>query len=73
MKPWRELSADTLAVMAELGNFGPTVNVSDRLVKGYMDGKVYWSSDDLRGIAAACTEAAAWLDDRANGEGGGNG
>lgn len=69
MKQWKELSADTLSVMAELGNFGPTTNVSNREVKGYVDGKVYYSSADLRRVAAACEEVAAWLDEMAMGSG----
>ena len=57
-------------LMRDLGNFGPTVNVKDRMVKGYthVDGegaKTYWTSDDLRAIAEACVYVAGWLDDRA--------
>lgn len=68
---WQDdLSPKTLEVMKELGNFGPTVHINEKMLKGYTyddegGGKTYWSSDDLRGIAAACTEAAEWLDKRA--------
>jgi hypothetical protein len=55
--------------MKLLGSFGPTVNVADRMVKGYMsdDGeacKTYLTSDDLRAIATGCAEVAEWLDAR---------
>lgn len=67
---WEDVSERTRDVMKELGNFGPTVDAIDRAVKGwtYEDGecgKTYWTSDDLRQIAAACIEAADWLDRRA--------
>lgn len=68
---WDDVSEKTRQVMKELGNFGPTVHPQNRELKGYTDdgdglGKTYWSSDDLRGIAAACVEAADWLDKRAS-------
>ena len=68
-----DLSKNAREVMEELGNFGATVNAKDRLVKGYKmdsdDGeccKHYYSSDDLRNIAAGCIEVADWLDSRAD-------
>lgn len=51
--------------METLGNAGPTVNVSDKTLKGYQDGKVYYTSDDLVRIANGMIEAAKWLDMRA--------
>ena len=69
---WESLSKKARDAMKELGNFGPTVNPADRLVKGwnYDDAcgttvKTYYTSADLRRIAAACDEAAYWLDKRA--------
>lgn len=67
-----ELSERALETMAELGNFGPTVNVQDRQMKGYTldsDGEVsktYLSATDMRRIAADLLEAADWLDARAS-------
>lgn len=58
--------------MKFLGNFGPTVNVDSREIKGYMldpddgeGGKVYLDSGELRELANACNEMANWLDARA--------
>lgn len=68
-----DVSQKARDVMDALGNFGPTVNALNREVKGYtMDsntgdcGKAYYSSDDLRNIAAGCIEVADWLDKRAD-------
>jgi len=69
MKDW---SLNAESVMRFLGNFGPTVNAGDRQVKGYMldedgdAGKVYLNPNDLRDIAAACLEVAAWLNERSD-------
>ncbi len=52
--------------MEWLGEFSPTVD--KRTVKGYRigpdgeAGKSYLDSNDLRHLAAACTEMADWLD-----------
>ena len=67
---WEDVSSLSRHTMRELGEFGPTVNAEDRVVKGvtFDDGdpcKTYWSSGDLRQIAAACAEVADWLDKRA--------
>ena len=69
LKPWGQMSPDALDVMRELGNFGPTVRNE---VKGYMwddescgNVKTYFDADDRRRIAAACTEVADWLEQRA--------
>ena len=70
---WEDLSQKTRNVMKELGDFGPTVNAASRELKGATydadcggSVKTYWTSDDLRQIAAACLEAADWLDKRAD-------
>jgi len=72
---WKDLAPATLEAMKTLGNFGPTVRKADRLIKGCMltsdgsaDFRVYFDSDELRAIAIACNEVAAWLDERANKE-----
>lgn len=67
---WTDVSQKARDVMKEFGNFSPTVHAANKEVKGYTHddeggGKCYWSSDDLRGIAAACIEVANWLDKRA--------
>ena len=70
-KPWEQLSANALAWMALLGNFGPTVREADKTVKGYMldnDGEgssIYIDSGELRELSQACAEVADWLDARA--------
>lgn len=68
---WDSLSNLTLSVMRNMGGFGPTSKPEDRQVKGYTigpdgeGGKSYYDSGELREIAAACNEAADWLDKRA--------
>lgn len=68
---WEDVSTQARSVMKELGNFGPTVNILDRYVKGYTIGaggesaRTYYDSNDLRVIAASCVEVADWLDKRA--------
>lgn len=68
---WEAISEKARDVMKELGHFGPTTRAEEGLVKGYMacddgdDGRCYWSSDDLRKVAAGCIEVADWLDARA--------
>lgn len=56
---------DVAEAMIVLGNAGPTVNARDKTLKGYQDGKVYYSSDDLVRLANGLIEAAKWLDLRA--------
>lgn len=73
---WDEVSDKARDVMKSLGNFGPTVNAANREVKGstYDEDcedcggcvKTYYTSADLREIAAACAEVADWLDKRAD-------
>lgn len=71
MMNWDDISNHAKNWMRELGNFGPTVNKPDRLIKGYSAcasgdvGKTYYSSDELRELSAACLEVADWLDARA--------
>ena len=72
---WEDLGEKARDVMKELGNFWPTVNAASREVKGatYDDEcggavKTYYTSTDLREIAAACVEVADWLDTRADTE-----
>lgn len=61
---WKDLKCAN--VLRELGSYGPTVRVEEKMLKGSHDGgKSYMDSHDLRELAAACTEAADWLDARA--------
>lgn len=67
-----ELSAEALGWMKWLGNFGPTVHAHNREMKGYKlddedgeGGKTYVTSAEFRKLAAACIEAADYLDKRA--------
>lgn len=68
---WEEVSKEARETMRQLGFFGPTVNVGDRVVKGYAHwgdeeaGKVYLDSKYLREIAPHLVEVADWLDKRA--------
>jgi len=70
---WEEdVSEETRNELIEMGNYGPTVNEFHRELKGtaidFEDGsttKDYLSSNKLRNLAAACIEAADWLDKRA--------
>lgn len=67
----REVSESARGWMRTLGHFAPTVNPDHREVKGSMLGeygdaeKTYFSSSELRELAAACSEVADWLDKRA--------
>ena len=71
---WNDVSEDARDWLGTLGGFGPTVHAEQRELKGYLhcsdggDGRTYFDSDDLRKIAAACIEAAEWLDKRAANE-----
>lgn len=68
---WDELSWNARYWMDKLGSFGPIDNKKAKTLKGstlseYGEGvKTYWTSQDLRDIADACTEVADWLDKRA--------
>ena len=70
----REVSESARGWMRTLGHFTPTINPDNREVKGSMLGeygdaeKTYFSSKELRELAAACSEVADWLDERAAGE-----
>lgn len=65
------LSPNAKEALRVIGNFGPTVNASERLVKGYSEwgdgegGKVYLDPDALRSLASGLAEAADYLDARA--------
>ena len=64
---WKDLSESARNTMEELGDFGPTVNPSHCLVKGYInEEKTYWDSNDLRTIAKSLVEVADWLEKRAD-------
>ena len=71
---WNDVSVDARDWLKTLGSFSPTVHVAQRELKGYLhsddgdDGRTYLDSGDLRKIAAACIEAAGWLDKRAANE-----
>lgn len=68
---WTDVSEDARDWLEMLGSFGPTANAGNRELKGRVhsdhgeDGRVLLDSGDLRNIAAAMTEAADWLDKRA--------
>ena len=66
----KDLSSNAKSMMKFLGRFSPTVNSQLKEIKGYMhsddcEGKVYLDSGELREMALACNEVAAWLDKRA--------
>ena len=68
----REFTPGEQETLQLLGNFGPTTNISDRMLKGWTidneaDGlvKTYMSSRDLREIAEDLNSIAQWLDERA--------
>lgn len=64
---WEDISDNAREVMKELGNFGPTRNPLEALIKGYMaceegdDGRTYYDPTDLHKIAEGCMEVALWL------------
>ena len=67
-----ELSEKCKEWMKTLGEFGPTVNVKEKMIKGSMydfeEGgcfKTYFSSGDLWELSNACQEMAKWLEARA--------
>jgi hypothetical protein len=68
---WEDLSENALVSMRALGEFGPTVHAAHKQVKGtmydsdYGVDKTYFSSNDLRQMAAGMVEVADWLDKRA--------
>ncbi|HUU95082.1 MAG TPA: hypothetical protein VM487_05025 [Phycisphaerae bacterium] len=65
MMEWTDVSPEARATMTGLGHFSPTVDAADKSVKGYVEGKVYWTSTDLREMSAHMVEVADWLDQRA--------
>lgn len=69
---WEEdVSEETRDDLLQMGNYSPTFLESERSIKGTLlcgygvTISDYLSSDDLRKRAAACIEAADWLDKRA--------
>ena len=63
----REFTISELATLELLGDFQPTVNPLDCMLKGSIDGhKEYISSTSLREMADALNSIAQWLDERAN-------
>lgn len=67
-----ELSENCKEWMKVIGEFGPTVNIKEKLIKGSMydfeEGyciKTYFSADNLRELSNACQEMAKWLETRA--------
>ena len=68
---WRDLPKEVLDDMEWLGNFGPTVVVQNREMKGQMVdsdgdvGKAYLDADSARRLAKSLNAAADWLDARA--------
>jgi hypothetical protein len=72
---WSDVSYDARVWLDALGSFGPTVHADRRELKGLVhceegeDGRTYLDADELRKIAAAFTEAADWLDNRAAAQG----
>ena len=69
---WNELPKRVLENMEWLGNFGPTTNVEDKLIKGYMydddgGGKCYLSSKELRELSEDLLIIAIFLEQRAPG------
>lgn len=70
MREFSTLSNDASSAMKICGEAGPTVNIKDKMVKGYLrddegSSKAYWNSDDLRALATGMNEVADWLDERA--------
>lgn len=61
-----DVSDSTREILSSIGGFSPTILPEKKELKGWIAGdKEYWDSEYLRDIAAACTEAATWLDNRA--------
>lgn len=62
----KELSQNAQDTLEWLGNFGPTVNVEEMQMKGWVDGdKCYLSAKSFRNMADEFLEIAQWLEDRA--------
>jgi len=67
---WNDLPAPALETMKSLGNFSPTSNCDQKMVKGYVYedgevGKCYLNANDLRDMAQDLIVVADWLDKRA--------
>jgi len=68
-----DLSVEAQQWLLELGNFGPTVNTADCLMKGWTwddesgcPVKTYYSNEDFRSMVSAANEVADWLEARAD-------
>ena len=65
MSEW--ISKESKAELDNLGNFSPTCNVKDKLLKGYLEeGRCYIDSKGCRAISKALLEAAEFLENRAD-------
>ena len=67
---WKDLPERALENMKWLGNFGPTMSVADKLIKGFMHdedggGKVYLSSSELMELSEDFVVVAKFLEERA--------
>jgi len=67
----KELSVESQIWLKFLGDFGPTVNTADCLMKGWMSDEghvssVYLNNQDFRSMAHAANEVADWLEARAD-------
>jgi hypothetical protein len=65
VKSFDELPKRVLETMEGLGNFSPTSNFQNKAIKGWIDGKTYFDSKDLREMAEDFVIVANWLDERA--------
>lgn len=67
---WQDnISKESRNELENLGGFSPTVNVKDKLLKGYLDeGQFYIDANGCRAIAKALLEASEFLESRAESE-----
>lgn len=65
----REFTKDESEWLEFLGNFGPTVNAQDKMLKGYTKrGKTYLDASDLKDLASVLISVSEWLLERAENE-----
>jgi hypothetical protein len=70
MLEWKELPHNVLSKIEFMGEFYPTLNPKEEMIKGRMldlDGnvrKVYLSAEDLQEIGNACLTVSKWLKER---------
>lgn len=68
----KELSIEAQQWLQVIGNFEPTINTADCLMKGWSmdeDGypcKTYYNNEDFRSMSHAANEIADWLEERAD-------